>query len=75
MQQKFIEVERSGLIEHLMLFFNNRNITYQIVINQEEKEDINPQKNLNSREKYQLMIEQYPNIKILRDKIRLELDY
>lgn len=75
MQQKFIEVERPGLIEHLMLFFNNRNITYQIVINQQEKEDTNTQKPLNSREKYQLMIEQYPNIKILKDKIRLELDY
>jgi DNA polymerase-3 subunit gamma/tau len=75
MQQKFIEVERSGLIEHLMLFFNNRNITYQIAINLEEKEDTSTQKTLNSREKYQLMIEQYPNIKILRDKIRLELDY
>ncbi len=75
MQQKFIEVERSGLIEHLMLYFNNRNITYQIVINQEEKEETNLQKPLNTKEKYQLLIEQYPNIKILKDKIRLELDY
>ena len=74
MQQKFIEVERSGLIEHLMLFFNNRNITYQIIINQDEKEDTNIEKPLNAKEKYQLMIEQYPNIKILKDKIRLELD-
>lgn len=75
MQQKFIEVERSGLIEHLMLYFNNRNITYQIIINQDEKEETNHEKPLNTKEKFQLMIEQYPNIKILKDKIRLELDY
>jgi DNA polymerase-3 subunit gamma/tau len=75
MQQKFIEVERSGLIEHLMLYFNNRNITYQIIINQEEKEETNREKNLTTKEKYQLMLEQYPNIKILKDKIRLDLDY
>jgi DNA polymerase III subunit gamma/tau len=74
MQQKFIEVERSGLIEHLMLFFNNRNITYQIVINQDEKEDTHIEKPLTAKEKFQLMAEQYPNIKILKDKIRLELD-
>ncbi|HSN60102.1 MAG TPA: DNA polymerase III subunit gamma/tau [Ferruginibacter sp.] len=75
MQQKFIEVERSGLIEHLMLYFNNRNITYQIIINHDEKEETNHEKPLNTKEKFQLMIEQYPNIKILKDKIRLELDY
>ena len=75
MQQKFIEAERSGLIEHLMAHFNNRNITYQIVIRNQEKEELKTEKPLNSKEKYQLMIEQYPNIKILKDKIRLELDY
>ncbi len=75
MQQKFIEVERPGLIDHLMMHFNNRNITYQIIITQEEKEELNGEKPLNTKEKYQIMIEQYPNIKILKDRIRLELDY
>ncbi len=75
MQQKFIEAERSNLIEYLMTHFNNRNITYQIVISEQEKEDVKTEKPLNTKEKYQLMIEQYPNIKVLRDKIRLELDY
>lgn len=75
MQQKFIEAERSNLIEYLMTFFNNRNITYQIVISEQEKEETKTEKPLNTKEKYQLMIEQYPNIKVLRDKIRLELDY
>ena len=75
MQQKFIEAERSGLIEYLMDFFNNRNITYQILISQEEKDEKTGERPLNNKEKFQLMAEQYPNIKILKDRIRLELDY
>ncbi|MBC7866901.1 MAG: DNA polymerase III subunit gamma/tau [Gloeobacteraceae cyanobacterium ES-bin-316] len=75
MQQKFIEVERPGLIEHLMQYFNNRNISYKIVLSQEEKEDASTEKALTTKQKYQLMIERYPNIKILKDRIRLELDY
>jgi DNA polymerase-3 subunit gamma/tau len=75
MQQKFIEVERSNLIEFLMKYFNNRQIGYQIVVKetaQDLNEDLAPQ--LSKKEKYQLLIAQYPNIKILRDRIRLELE-
>jgi DNA polymerase-3 subunit gamma/tau len=75
MQQKFIEVERSNLIEFLMKYFNNRFISYQIIVKEtaiDPAEDLGPQ--LTKKEKYQLMIEQYPNIKILRDRIRLELE-
>ena len=75
MQQKFIEVERSNLIEFLMKYFNNRFISYQIIVKEtamDPAEDLGPQ--LTKKEKYQVMIEQYPNIKILRDRIRLELE-
>ncbi len=75
MQQKFIEVERAGLIEHLMQFFNNRNITYKLIQNEAEAEEATEAKPLNSKQRYQLMVEQYPNIKLLKDKIRLELDF
>lgn len=75
MQQKFIEVERSNLIEFLMKYFNNQFISYQIIVKEtavDPAEDLGPQ--LSKKEKYQVMIEQYPNIKILRDRIRLELE-
>jgi len=58
-----------------MSFFNNRNITYQIIISEVEKEETSGDRTLNSKEKFQLMVEQFPNIKILKDRIRLELDY
>ncbi len=74
MQQKFIETERPGLIEHLMNKFNNRTLTYQIQINTVEKEETATEKPLTKKEKYQQMIEEYPMIKLLKDRIKLELD-
>ncbi len=76
MQQKFIETERPGLIEHLMNKFNNRSLTYQIQVMAAAQEEEKPgERPLNTKEKYQQMIEQYPNIKLLKERIRLELDY
>jgi DNA polymerase-3 subunit gamma/tau len=75
MQQKFIEAERSGLIEFLMAHFNNRNITYQILISHDAEEETPVERPLNTKEKYQIMIEEYPLVKALKERIRLELDY
>ena len=75
MQQKFIEAERPGLIEHLMHTFNNRNISYQILIEKTSVEQNPAEKPLSTKEKYLQMIEQYPNIKLLKERIKLELDY
>ncbi len=75
MQQKFIEAERAGLIEHLMQFFNNRNITYKLLQNETDADDVAEAKPLSSKERFQLMAEEYPNIKLLKEKIKLELDF
>jgi DNA polymerase III subunit gamma/tau len=76
LQQKFIEAERGPLIEHLQEFFGNRQLKYSLVL--EEKPDADPEKKgkaLNSREQYLKMIEIYPAIKDLKDRLGLELDY
>jgi DNA polymerase-3 subunit gamma/tau len=74
-QQKFIEQERGTLIEHLQSFYNNRSLSYAIRI--EEIPDSNePQERLlTSREQYMKMIEQYPLVKELKERLKLELDY
>ncbi|MFZ9661955.1 MAG: DNA polymerase III subunit gamma/tau [Chitinophagaceae bacterium] len=75
LQQKFIEQERGQLIEHLHTFFNNRKISYKLVLEIKE-EDQNPkEKPLSSREQYLQLIEAYPLIKDLKDQLGLELDY
>lgn len=75
-QQKFIEAERGPLIEHLQQFFRNRQLKYALILEERPDEDQTPrEKPLSSREQYMRMIEMYPAIKDLRDRLGLELDY
>lgn len=75
-QQKFIEQERAALVDHTQSFFNNRTLAYTIRIVEVEPTELEPQERpLNSREQYFKMIEQYPLVKELRDRLKLELDY
>lgn len=76
-QQKFIESERSGLIEHLHAFFKNRNLKYHLILeeNEETKDKTPKERPLSPREQYQKMTEMYPLIKDLRDRLGMDLDY
>ena len=74
-QQKFIEQERLNLLEFLKNEFCNRNVGFDIKIEAQETAEIPEEIPLNSREKYARLIEAYPLIKELRDKLKLELDY
>ena len=71
----FIEVERPELILHLQNYFNNRLLMYQVVVNEKEEEESEPgEKALNRKQQYLKIIEEYPLVKELRDKLRLELE-
>ena len=72
--QKFIEAERFHLIDHLQQFFNNRLFTYQVTIVEKEETSV-AEKPLSTREQYLKLAEQYPYIKELKERLRLELDY
>ncbi|MEO6537893.1 MAG: DNA polymerase III subunit gamma/tau [Ferruginibacter sp.] len=74
LQQKIIEAERSGLIHHLQEYFNNRQLKYTITIEVNEPVLAPEEKKLNRKEQYQMLAEQYPNIKILKDRLKLEID-
>jgi len=75
LQCKFIESERVKLSEHLQQRYNNRLLTFFIVI--EEKIDLTHKVEipLNTREQYQKIVAEYPLVKELKDRLRLELDY
>jgi len=75
LEQKFIEQEKTVLLEYLKECFNNRNLGFKIQINELPKEVGATETTLSSREKYQKVIEQYPMIKELKDRLKLELDY
>ncbi len=72
--QSFIENERAALIEHLQTHFNNRKLSYKIAVVETDNKET-AEKNLSPKEQYLKMIEQYPLIKELKDKLRMELDY
>jgi DNA polymerase-3 subunit gamma/tau len=74
-QQKFIEQERGTLVEHLQSFFNNRSLSYTIRVEESADTDMQQERPLTSREQYQKMIEQYPMVKELKERLKLELDY
>ena len=75
LQQKFIENERNKLFDHLHKLLKNRQLQFTVLIEEviEDKADI--QAPLSSKEQYQKMTENYPLVKELKDRLKLELDY
>jgi DNA polymerase-3 subunit gamma/tau len=73
--QKFVEQERMMLIDHLHQAFNNRSISFSILVDASEKEEVPAHMRMNSKEKFERIAEQYPLVKELRDKLKLEIDY
>lgn len=74
-QQKFIEAERAALIEHMQGHFNNRFLTYKVIIVENEKGNKIEERPLTTKEQYLKIIEEYPLVKQLKDRLGLQLDY
>ncbi|HMK04750.1 MAG TPA: DNA polymerase III subunit gamma/tau [Ferruginibacter sp.] len=74
-QQKFIEQERAALIDCLQSHFCNRQLAYSVIIIEKEDSNQPAEKQLSSREQYLKIVGEYPLVKELKDRLRLELDY
>lgn len=72
----FIENERLQLLEFLQQHFNNRYIVFSTIV-EEKQLDEAPQgpRPLNKKEQYFKIIEQYPLVKELKDRLNLTLDW
>jgi DNA polymerase-3 subunit gamma/tau len=75
LEQKFIDQEKMTLLEYLKDCFNNKNIGFTIHITEQSKHEGIAETPLTTREKYLRIIEQYPMVKELKDRLKLELDY
>ncbi len=73
--QKFVEQEKMMLLEHLHKEFNNRAILFEVLVEAGEKEDIPVHMRLNSKQKFEHIAAQYPLVKELKDRLKLEIDY
>jgi DNA polymerase-3 subunit gamma/tau len=74
-QFKFIESERASLLEHIQLYFNNRNIKYQLILEEKENLTEEGQKPLNTKAFFAQLADQYPLLLELKDRLKLDLDY
>jgi len=74
-QQKFVEQEKMMLADHIQTAFKNRTITLTVVVeDMDVKEDAPLQIMLNSKQRFERMAEQYPLLKVLRDKLKLSIE-
>jgi len=73
--QKFIEFERNRACEFFQKELCNKSLQFSIVLIDGPQEDIPFERPLSSKEQYQKLIETFPLVKELRDRLRLELDY
>ena len=70
----FIELERPALIEHLQTYFSNRLLTYQVLVQESTTEEEPTEKPLTRKQQYFKMIEEYPMVKELKDRLKLDLE-
>lgn len=74
-QQKFIEQERMLVADAIQQAFNNRSINFKVVVEEGEKEEVPQAMLLNSRQRFERIAEQYPLVKELKERLKLEIDY
>ncbi|TAH05694.1 MAG: DNA polymerase III subunit gamma/tau [Sphingobacteriales bacterium] len=75
LQCKFIDQERLKLGEFLQERFCNRQLTFAITQQEQVGNTQQVDLPLNNKQQYQKIAEQYPLVKELKDKLRLDLDY
>jgi DNA polymerase-3 subunit gamma/tau len=75
LEQKFIEQEKRNLSGFLQKLFNNKSLSLSIIVGEIINNEEPAERTLSKREQYQKIIEQYPLVKELRDRLKLELDY
>ncbi len=74
-QQRFVEQEKSLLIDFIQQAFNNRSITFKVLVEAGEQEVLPAHLTMNSRQRFDKISEQYPWVKELKDRLKLEIDY
>lgn len=75
LEQKFIEKERNKLILFLQRELKNKTLQYTVIIEERPENAVKFEPTLSVRDQYQQLAEQYPMVRELKERLRLELDY
>lgn len=73
--QKFLELERNKACAFLQNQLGNRQLQFIIVLIEGTTETIIEDLPLSTKEQYQKIVEQFPLVKELRERLRLDLDF
>ena len=73
--QRFLEFERGNACEFLQKELSNRQLQFNIVLVESPKDETPIDLPLTAKQQYLRLIEQFPLVQELRDRLRLELDY
>jgi DNA polymerase III subunit gamma/tau len=74
-EQKFIEQERNHLFSFLQQQLKNRLLQFNVVISESLQERPEIEAPLSSKEQFMRLTEQYPLVKELKERLKLDLDY
>lgn len=73
-QKAFVETQRAHLVDHLQTWFNNRALIYVVSVEEKETEARPVEVQLSRKQQYLKMIEEYPMVKELKERLKLELE-
>lgn len=73
-QKAFVETQRAHLVEHLQTWFNNRALVYAVNVEEKELEEKPQEVTLSRKQQYLKIIEEYPMVKELKERLKLELE-
>lgn len=74
-EQKFIEAERNELFAFLQQELKNRLLQFNVTVNENPEERPVVDAPLSSKDQFLKIAEQYPLVKELKDRLKLDLDY
>jgi DNA polymerase III subunit gamma/tau len=73
--QKFLELERNKASEFLKKQLHNRMLQLIVTLVEVPVEIVEEERPLSSKEQYHLIVEEFPLVKELRERLRMELDF
>jgi len=74
-QQKFIEQDRNKVFAFLQERFQSRQLQFNVIVIDDPQSRPKVEAPLSSRDQLQKMMEQYPLVKELKERLKLDLDY
>lgn len=75
LQQKFLELERNKACAFLQQQLCNRQLQFTVLLVESDEQQFLGEVPLSSKQQYQKLVEQYPLVKELRERLRLDLEF